>query len=144
MHCDEGSRRSHSVHLKRMKLRFWWMNVGAEHLVASSWSGTGSRDAPSGELGTYFQRDCSSTSSRTPANPSTNEFHHGCPSPNLPPRLAYAMASGRDVRDMLGLPMGGGDAQKAAVQKRAKAAAPVRRIRTCKETECSVAKALFS
>ena len=39
------------------------------------------------------------------------------------------MASGRDVRDMLGLPMGG-DAQKAAIQKRAKPAAPVRRIRT--------------
>ncbi|KAL1612273.1 swr complex subunit [Paraconiothyrium brasiliense] len=37
------------------------------------------------------------------------------------------MASGRDVRDMLGLPIGG-DAQKSAVQKRAKAAAPVRRI----------------
>ncbi|KAL5420822.1 hypothetical protein PMIN06_001943 [Paraphaeosphaeria minitans] len=37
------------------------------------------------------------------------------------------MASGRDVRDMLGLPMGG-DGQKSAVQKRAKAAAPVRRI----------------
>ncbi|KAJ4294509.1 swr complex subunit [Kalmusia sp. IMI 367209] len=37
------------------------------------------------------------------------------------------MASGRDVRDMLGLPMGG-DAQKGAVQKRSKAAAPVRRI----------------
>jgi hypothetical protein len=40
-----------------------------------------------------------------------------------------AMASGRDVRDMLGLPMGG-DGPKSAVQKRAKAAAPVRRIRT--------------
>ncbi|KAF1975895.1 hypothetical protein BU23DRAFT_529006 [Bimuria novae-zelandiae CBS 107.79] len=37
------------------------------------------------------------------------------------------MASGRDVRDMLGLPMGG-DVQKGAVQKRAKVAAPVRRI----------------
>jgi hypothetical protein len=43
------------------------------------------------------------------------------------------MATGRDVRDMLGLPMGG-DAQKGtAVQKRAKPAAPARRIRTSQE-----------
>lgn len=43
------------------------------------------------------------------------------------------MATGRDVRDMLGLPVGGdaqkGAVQKGAVQKRAKPAAPVRRIR---------------
>ena len=36
------------------------------------------------------------------------------------------MATGRDVRDMLGLPMAG-DAQRTASKK--KAAAPVRRIR---------------
>jgi hypothetical protein len=39
------------------------------------------------------------------------------------------MASGRDVREMLGLPMGG-DAPKAAVQKRPKAAGATRKIRT--------------
>jgi DNA methyltransferase 1-associated protein 1 len=39
------------------------------------------------------------------------------------------MASGRDVREMLGLPMGG-DAPKAAIQKRPKAAGATRKIRT--------------
>jgi len=39
------------------------------------------------------------------------------------------MASGRDVRDMLGLPMGG-DAPKAATQKRPKPPGGSRKIRT--------------
>lgn len=45
------------------------------------------------------------------------------------------MASGRDVRDMLGLPMGG-DTQKAAMPKRPKPAAPVKRIRTSQVKLC--------
>jgi DNA methyltransferase 1-associated protein 1 len=39
------------------------------------------------------------------------------------------MASGRDVREMLGLPMGG-DAPKAAIQKRPKAVGATKKIRT--------------
>jgi hypothetical protein len=47
-----------------------------------------------------------------------------------PTLCSAVMASGRDVRDMLGLPAGG-DVPKAAVQKRPKPAGGLRKIRTC-------------
>jgi prolyl-tRNA editing enzyme YbaK/EbsC (Cys-tRNA(Pro) deacylase) len=66
-----------------------------------------------------------------------NNLHHPCKTINTRVSAAQliadstdkhaAMASGRDVRDMLGLPMGG-DAPKSA-QKRAKPSGAVRRIR---------------
>lgn len=70
-------------------------------------------------LSTSFAHPCKPIHAHRP--------RHSLPDESIP--KDRVMASGRDVRDMLGLPMGG-DGQKSAVQKRAKAAAPVRRIRT--------------
>jgi hypothetical protein len=75
----------------------------------------------------------------TASKPNINFAQHPCKSitnafqePSLIAELilhSAAMASGRDVREMLGLPMGG-DAPKATIQKRPKPVGGNRKIRT--------------